>query len=46
MAAEGQTRAQADWTVVSRLIEDGRLIETEYDGARYYLRRFAAAKRS
>ena len=32
-------RANADWSVIRELIDDGELIETRYDGHRFYLRR-------
>jgi len=35
------TRARADWGVVHRLIAQARLVETEYDGKRFYLRALA-----
>ena len=33
------TRAKADWAIVSRLIDDGKLIETESKGETYYVRK-------
>ena len=32
-------RAKADWTVVQRLIDQGQLIETHYDGQTFFMRR-------
>ena len=32
-------RAGSDWAVVQRLIDGGQLIETEYDGSSFYMRR-------
>ncbi|HHH82762.1 MAG TPA: radical SAM protein [Chloroflexi bacterium] len=40
------SRAGADWSLVRRLIEEGRLVETEYDGAKFYLRRFSRSARN
>ncbi len=37
-------RAQADWTVVDRLLATGRLVQTEYRGTRFYLRRVRAGQ--
>ena len=36
-------RAGADWPVVRGLIAQGRLVEAEYEGARFYVRRFNKA---
>jgi wyosine [tRNA(Phe)-imidazoG37] synthetase (radical SAM superfamily) len=33
-------RAGANWAVVQRLVAQGRLVEADYDGYRFYLRRF------
>jgi len=33
-------RAGAGWNVVERLMAEGKLVETEYQGERFYLRRF------
>jgi wyosine [tRNA(Phe)-imidazoG37] synthetase (radical SAM superfamily) len=33
------SKANADWSVVERLISRGSLVETEYDGCRYYVKR-------
>jgi wyosine [tRNA(Phe)-imidazoG37] synthetase (radical SAM superfamily) len=33
-------RARADWSVVRRLLRDGALVETEYEGRTYFLRAF------
>jgi len=32
-------RAQADWTFVERLINQGKLVKKEYEGKRFYIRR-------
>jgi wyosine [tRNA(Phe)-imidazoG37] synthetase (radical SAM superfamily) len=32
-------RSGADWTVVQRLLEERRLVETEYQGRKFYMRR-------
>lgn len=32
----------SDWSMVAGLLADGRLVETEYNGSRFYLRSFAA----
>jgi len=37
--SEFLTRAGADWPVVRKLIEQGRLIETEYEGRKFYMRK-------
>ncbi|MCD6334951.1 MAG: radical SAM protein [Candidatus Latescibacteria bacterium] len=37
-------RAAADWSVIQRLIAQGRLIETEYEGRKFYMRRLHAKK--
>jgi wyosine [tRNA(Phe)-imidazoG37] synthetase (radical SAM superfamily) len=34
------SKAEEDWSVVQRLLEEGLLSETEYSGATFYLRRF------
>jgi len=36
-------RAGADWPVVRRLMTQDQLVETEYEGARFYVRRFNKA---
>jgi len=38
------TRAKADWPVVQQLIAQGRLIETAYEGRKFYMRRFSSKK--
>jgi len=35
-------RANADWSVIRELIDEGRLVETRYDGHRFYVRRVRA----
>ena len=37
-------RATSDWPVVDRLIAQGRLIETAYEGRKFYMRRFSSKK--
>ncbi len=34
------TKAAADWSVVDRLIAQGKLVETEFEGQKFYLRNF------
>jgi wyosine [tRNA(Phe)-imidazoG37] synthetase (radical SAM superfamily) len=34
-------KAQADWEVIDQLVTEGKLVETEYQGERFYLRRFS-----
>ena len=34
------TRAKADWPVVHRLIAQDQLVEMEYEGRRFYMRRY------
>ncbi len=38
-------RAKADWGVVERLLDEGRLIELEYEGYRYYMRKIPSRLR-
>jgi wyosine [tRNA(Phe)-imidazoG37] synthetase (radical SAM superfamily) len=33
---------QADWQIVENLVDDGKLTETEYEGKKFYIRRFNA----
>jgi hypothetical protein len=33
-------KAVADWTVVSRLIDKSKLVETNYAGQKFFLRNF------
>jgi wyosine [tRNA(Phe)-imidazoG37] synthetase (radical SAM superfamily) len=40
------TRAGSDWAVVQRLIDGGQLVETEYDGRNFYMRRLHKTGRS
>ncbi|MBC8448427.1 MAG: radical SAM protein [Chloroflexi bacterium] len=40
--AELLARAGADWPVVHRLIAQGQLVETEYEGRKFYVRKFHA----
>jgi len=32
-------KANASWEVVEKLLDEGKLIELEYEGHRYYMRR-------
>ena len=32
-------KADAGWEVVEKLLDEGKLIELEYEGHRYYMRR-------
>jgi len=34
------TKAAADWSVVDRLIARSKLVETEFEGRKFYLRNF------
>jgi len=38
--SEFLTRAEADWAVVHRLVAQDQLVETEYGGHQFYLRKF------
>jgi len=38
------TKGGCDWTVVKKLIDTGLLAETEYEGRKYYMRRFGKEK--
>ena len=44
MREEGVTeflkKADADWGIVKRLIQDGKLVEVGYKGKKYYMRKF------
>jgi len=42
--SEFLARAGADWSVVHRLMAQGRLVETEYEGRKFYVRRLHAGK--
>lgn len=33
-------RAKSDWSVILKLINKGRLVETEYEGNKFYIRKF------
>jgi wyosine [tRNA(Phe)-imidazoG37] synthetase (radical SAM superfamily) len=35
------TRARGAWPIIDKLVAEGRLIETDYDGKRFYSRRFS-----
>jgi wyosine [tRNA(Phe)-imidazoG37] synthetase (radical SAM superfamily) len=37
--SEFLARAKADWPVVHKLVEQGQLVETEYEGKRFYVRK-------
>lgn len=39
------SRARADWRLVDRLIAQAKLVKTEYDGKRFYMRSLATAHR-
>jgi wyosine [tRNA(Phe)-imidazoG37] synthetase (radical SAM superfamily) len=39
-------RAGADWSVVQRLIDGGQLVETEYEGRGFYMRKLYETKHS
>jgi hypothetical protein len=36
--------SRADWSLIERLISQGRLTETEYEGKRFYARRSVGGK--
>ena len=38
-------RARADWSIVRKLLEQGQLVETEYEGNKFYIRRLQGARR-
>ena len=40
--SEFLSRAEADWSVIHRLIDSGQLIETKYKRWKYYMRRLSA----
>ena len=42
-AAGFLARAGADWHTVRRLIDPGKLVETEYEGYKFYVRKLHAA---
>jgi hypothetical protein len=42
--AQLERPAEADWTVVRRLVAQDRLVEVEYGGHRFYLRRLGRRK--
>ncbi len=33
-------RAKSDWSIVERLIKQGKLVESEYEGHKFYIRKF------
>jgi wyosine [tRNA(Phe)-imidazoG37] synthetase (radical SAM superfamily) len=37
------TRASSDWSVIHRLIDEGKLIELEYEGKKFYMRKLHSA---
>lgn len=37
--AEFLEKANADWSIVEKLLKEGKLIELEYNGKRFYMRR-------
>jgi len=36
-------RNQADWQVITQLLQQGQLLETDYQGEKFYIRRFKSA---
>lgn len=34
-------RAKSDWSIVEELIEQGKLVESEYEGHKFYIRKFS-----
>ena len=38
-------RAKADWSIVRKLLKQGRLVEAEYEGSKFYIRRLQGARR-
>lgn len=38
-------RAETDWSVINKLISQGQLVEAEYEGKRFYLRRLHGRQR-
>ncbi len=39
------TRAKADWSIIHKLINQAQLIEMEYEGKRFYMRRLNGSRR-
>jgi wyosine [tRNA(Phe)-imidazoG37] synthetase (radical SAM superfamily) len=37
-------RANSDWSVIERLIKQGKLVESEYEGHKFYIRKFLKQK--
>ena len=37
-------RARADWSIVRKLLEQGQLVETEYEGNKFYMRKLQGAR--
>ena len=37
-------RAKADWSIVRKLLDQGQLVETEYEGNKFYMRRLQGAR--
>ena len=37
-------RAKADWSIVRKLLEQGQLVEAEYEGNKFYMRRLQGAR--
>ena len=33
------SKAKADWNIIERLIKDGKLVEVEYKGKKFYMRK-------
>jgi len=40
------SKAEDDWSIVDRLIDQDKLIELDYEGQKFYLRRFSKEKQS
>ncbi len=38
-------KAKADWNVVEKLVHEGKLIELEYNGKKFYMRRLKSRER-
>ncbi len=44
--AESLKKANADWKVVEKLLKESKLIELEYEGNKYYMRKLAHRRRT
>jgi wyosine [tRNA(Phe)-imidazoG37] synthetase (radical SAM superfamily) len=40
------TKARADWSIIQNLMNQGRLLETDYQGQKFYMRRIVGMKRN